>query len=108
LEAGVFVAGVLDVGAFFAAGFAGAVLVAGFFAAGFFVAALAAVGFDADEPAAEAAFVPVVAGFLAAGVTGVGAAFLSVFVEPRPRPRTRSMRLGFGDFLPALESGGVR
>ena len=103
-------AGVLDVGAFFAAGFAGAVLVAGFFAAGFFVAALVAVGFDADDAAAaaEAAFVPVVAGFLAAGVTGVGAAFLSVFVEPRPRPRTRSMRLGFGDFFPALESGGVR
>ncbi|MDA3003270.1 MAG: hypothetical protein O2998_04460 [Actinomycetota bacterium] len=66
--------------------------------------------FDAEvfDAAAEAAFVPVVAGFLAAGVTGVGAAFLSVFVEPRPKPRTRSMKVGLGDFFPALESGGVR
>ena len=89
------------VGAGFAAGLA-VVDVAGFFAAAF-AAGLA--------PAFVVVFADVAGfeeGFVAAGVTGVGAAFLSVDAEPRLRLKTRSRRLVFGCFFPALDSGGVR
>ena len=43
-----------------------------------------------------------------AGLTGAGAAFFSVMPAPFAKPLTRSNRLSFSGFCPALEPCGVR